>query len=411
MELTEEMEDFTLHWFNNVFNAKGMQVHDFEFTGETGQGRGFMGTLKKVELKISKLDSVATDSALETLHVVLKTLPTDPFRKSYASNDGFASREISMYLDVFAKWEQFLDERKVPSINRFRHPICYYGAEKGQGDKYNFLLILENLTAPSSDFVLWSPGFNEPLPWPATAAVIQQIARFHAIGIAYKMEKKFDSYYVEFPKLSHTLGPMFKTMWEQGFNITEEAIRSVVDDSDIPIGFFERFNELRGDVCMNFVLKWFTDPTLATVFGSTICHHDLHSQNIVLSRNYDQAVLFDYQASCVSNPMKDLSFFLILNCESADIPSDRSRALELYHDEFEKMMTVMRVEYKYSMENIRSDYDRHFAFSLVHIITGAPIWINGTKSSVTSKRRFADVLMYAYNKNILHFPDIPSYLT
>lgn len=103
--------------------------------------------------------------------------------------------------------------------------------------------------------------------------------------------------------------------------------------------------------------------------------------------------------------MKDLSFFLILNCETDDITVKLLRALNVYHDEFNKTMNAININFKYSIENMRQDYDRFFAFSLTHIMTGAPIWISGPKSSAISKKRFAVAIIDAYKKGILRFPE------
>lgn len=103
--------------------------------------------------------------------------------------------------------------------------------------------------------------------------------------------------------------------------------------------------------------------------------------------------------------MKDLTFFLILNCETQDITVNLMRALQLYHDEFEQTMKAINIHFKYPMENITKDYNQYFAFSLTHIMTGAPIWITGPKSNPMSRRRFAVAVLDAFNKGILRFPD------
>lgn len=103
--------------------------------------------------------------------------------------------------------------------------------------------------------------------------------------------------------------------------------------------------------------------------------------------------------------MKDLSFFLLLNCETQDITVNLPRALEYYHNVFVKTMTALQVDFQYSIEEIKSDYDRYFAFSLAHVMTGAPIWIDGPKSNEFSKRRFAMAIIDAYKKGILKFPE------
>lgn len=301
MEIPEKREELTIEWFNRIFNVHGIKVHEFTVIGETGQGKGFMGTLEQVELQISHLNSDASISneSTEKLYIILKTLPKDPFRRSYAANDGFSMREVSIYTEVFKIWDNFLNDRQVPLTSRFRHPLCYYGAEDGEGDTYKYILVLENLTAPQSKFTLWNPGFTEPLPWLAASAVIRQIARFHATGIAYKTENQVESYYKLFPKLRHGVSPAFQMMWDQGFSVAKEVIGSAVEREDIPDGLLEQLNKLQSDVYRDRLLKWFTDPTMITAFGpaATICHHDLHSQNLVLSDDQSQSVLFDYQVS------------------------------------------------------------------------------------------------------------------
>lgn len=296
MDFPKKREDFSVEWFNSAFNAGGITVHDFTFAGNIGKGRGFMGTLEQVELKISKLSSGSNST--ETLYVILKTLPEDTSLKKFAANSGFSSREICVYREVFTKWDLFMDDRQVPSTSRFRHPICYYGAEDGNGDNYNYLLVIENLTTPQTDLTQWNPGFTEPLPWKAASAAIQQIARFHATGIAYKKENHIECYYEQFPKLYHAVDSTFKSMWDNGFNIAKEAIAATVNENDIPDGLYKRLDELKSDVSRNLVTKWFSqDPKMISAFGdtATICHHDLHSQNLVLSKDYSNAVLFDFQ--------------------------------------------------------------------------------------------------------------------
>lgn len=313
MKVPENREAITLDWLNTIFKPYGIRVHEYKFTGNTGVGRGFMGTLEQMELEISRYsdnsgkssvpDSPAeetrTSSSTEKLHIILKTLPDDPFRKSYAANDGFSSREVSMYTDVFPRFEKFLDNRQVPPANRCRFPICYYGAEEGIGDTYKYILVLENLTAPNTGLSLWTGGFTKPLPWLSATAVIRQIARFHATGIAYKIENNVDSYANLFPKLNHVASDAFQMMWDKGFQVAKEVIEATVDVKDIPEGIYEQLDKLKED--KELLLRWFLSPSMFSGDKATIAHHDLHSNNLVLSTDHCRAVLFDYQVLLLAN--------------------------------------------------------------------------------------------------------------
>lgn len=102
--------------------------------------------------------------------------------------------------------------------------------------------------------------------------------------------------------------------------------------------------------------------------------------------------------------MKDLSFFLILNCALEDSTVNLARALQLYHDEFAQTMDAIKTDFKYPLDAITKDYDWYLSFSIAHVLTGAPIWITGEQSTVESRRRFAMVVIDAYKRGVLKFP-------
>lgn len=299
----ENHEDITLSWFNRIFKPHGIKVHSFTFTGEVGQGRGMMGSLEQVVLEISRFsisegDNISNDGDVQTeqLHIVLKTLPKNEFVRAFAANDGFTSREISMYTEVFPTFDKFLDSRDVSQESRYRHPICYYGAEERQGDSYKYILVLENLLAPGSDLHLRGPGFAKPLPWNEASAVIRQIARLHATGVAYKLGNHVNSYHQLFPKLMHVVNPSFDSVWENGFKIGKEVIKTTVDANDIPDGLFDQIEKIQEEESKQQLLKWFTGAENKFMKNlTTVCHHDLHANNLVISSDQSAAILFDYQ--------------------------------------------------------------------------------------------------------------------
>lgn len=102
--------------------------------------------------------------------------------------------------------------------------------------------------------------------------------------------------------------------------------------------------------------------------------------------------------------MKDLSFFLILNCHSEDAITKLPRALEVYHDEFKKTMKAINTDFNYSFESMQKDYDWYLTFSLTHVMTGGPIWITGPHSTTESKRRFAMAVIDAFKRGVLKYP-------
>lgn len=297
-------EDVTLPWLNEVFKPHGITVYSFKFVGETGQGRGWMGSLNQVQLEISRShnnNGNPSGQDTETLHVVFKTLPECPVRKAYTAQDGFSAREISFYTEIFQEWKQFLDDCEVPESQRFRPPICYYGAEEGTGDSYQCLLILENLVAPGSSYQIWQGGFNDPLPWSVVSAMIRQVARLHATGMAFKKAKGLSSYHQMFPKLVHVTSQLFNLYYEKAFEVCNEVIKTSMKEDEIPEGIFERLEVLKQPQNRDLILEWFNNPDRLIGEIATVCHNDLHSNNMVVSKDQASTVLFDYQVKFTKN--------------------------------------------------------------------------------------------------------------
>ncbi len=97
---------------------------------------------------------------------------------------GFCQREFQMYTKIFPSWTKFQDVRETKEKYRFRPPTCYYAAEEGEGPEYKMILLLEDMVA--SGYSTWAPGYHKGLKWAQAKSVIEELALFHAVGMAYK---------------------------------------------------------------------------------------------------------------------------------------------------------------------------------------------------------------------------------
>lgn len=106
-----------------------------------------------------------------------------------------------MYSKMFPAWSKFQDARNTPAKYRFRHPHCYYAAEEGCGQEYKMVLLLEDLS--SSGFSTSPQGFKQGLRWNSAKLVVEEMARFHAVGMAFK----------EAQGMKHYSGPEYEWLY------------------------------------------------------------------------------------------------------------------------------------------------------------------------------------------------------
>jgi len=101
--------------------------------------------------------------------------------------------------------------------------------------------------------------------------------------------------------------------------------------------------------------------------------------------------------------MKDLSLFLILNCETSLISSELPLVLEYYHSTLQKAVGAMGVDLSdYTLEKVTQEYKDYATNSLLHVITGAPIWCFGKGTSEVTVKRFRNAIVLMYKQGLLH---------
>lgn len=107
-------------------------------------------------------------------------------------------------------------------------------------------------------------------------------------------------------------------------------------------------------------------------------------------------------------PMKDLSFFLIQNCEDSLLTTQFSRSLQYYHDVLHEALQSMGVPLEeYTMDWMMEEYRSMAYLSIIHIIAGGAL-LFGENVADDSKRRFYNRIVQMFNDGLLQcvlYPD------
>jgi hypothetical protein len=104
-----------------------------------------------------------------------------------------------------------------------------------------------------------------------------------------------------------------------------------------------------------------------------------------------------------SMPMKDLSFFLIQNCDESILTTDFERTIQYYHDELHEALEAMEVPmHSYTLNSLKEEYKFIAGLSALHIIAGAAQFYKDSAGiRETTLRRFYNVLVQMFNDALL----------
>ncbi|CAG7731178.1 unnamed protein product, partial [Allacma fusca] len=122
------------------------------------------------------------------------------------------------------------------------------------------------------------------------------------------------------------------------------------------------------------------------------------------SVNSVEAKWFDFQNCSEGRPMADLAFLLMLNCDPEYSTMALNKSLELYHQTFMSLMREVKVDIDYSFETMKQEFRLCRLPSILHIISGSPMWSCGPNCNSVSRDRLRRAITQAYEIGELNIP-------
>ncbi len=102
-------------------------------------------------------------------------------------------------------------------------------------------------------------------------------------------------------------------------------------------------------------------------------------------------------------PTKDLSFFLLQNCQDSLVEAEFERTITYYHDQLTEALTAMGVPIEdYTLQVIKDEYKSIAYLSMLHIITMAPTSFTADNGTDDAKRRFYNKFVHMFNNGLLN---------
>lgn len=262
-----DLPDYALDLINDVAKSEGFTDYTTELKPGSNHGDNFLGIMTSVTICGQRNNNDSTVS-LEKLHLLCKLAPSNPIRRQEFRSVDVFRREAIMYNKILPQFKAFQAEKGLSDNDGFNsYPKCYAAIVDEEKDQ--FIVIMEDIRPKG--FAMWPK--RKTVLSEHSYAVVEQLAKFHAISFALKDQRPDD--YAELKKLHDILSVFFYSgHMEAAFEKNlERTIKSLADADHIRV-----MNGVRGNL-----KKFFNDchgDDVCEPFG-VLGHGDCHNNNIL----------------------------------------------------------------------------------------------------------------------------------
>ncbi|ETN66519.1 hypothetical protein AND_001693 [Anopheles darlingi] len=342
----------------------------------------------------------------QSLDIVIKLLPQDPFSRYFVTEAQFDLREIKFYTsilpDLMAFQEQYFPKEQgngmVVSV-----PTCFY-TQYAPGCGGSAQLSLASPDAPESILVLEDmrslgfkgANFTAGLTLGQTEAAIRAIVTIHALSLGLKIKRKVD--------LNEKYPFLFQTT-----RATESYQQLVEQGMPQLTKFLERTpgytNELKALTKIRPKTKQLIETLLQPIEPmGLITHTDFWCNNLLFrseSDRTDSCTILDWQMVTYSRPTNDLALLLISSIPSSTRRQHTDRLLDLYYGALKSYCLKMDVDIEadlgYSRNKMDCEYRQSLLLALLLCIGSVDIAIG----NAAAEQRLLDVLRDFNEEGIL----------
>ncbi|XP_058061382.1 uncharacterized protein LOC131211783 [Anopheles bellator] len=342
--------------------------------------------------------------ARQSLDIVIKLLPQDPFSRYFVTEAQFDLREIKFYTSILPDLMAFQEQHfpKEHGNMVISVPTCFYtqyapGASTGRmslvsPDPPESILVLEDMRSLG----FRGANFTTGLTLGQTEAAIRAIVTIHALSLGLKIKKKVD--------LNEKYPFLFQTT-----RATESYQQLVEQGMPQLTKFLERTpgygNELKALTKIRPKTKQLIETLLQPIEPmGLITHTDFWCNNLLFrseSDRTDSCTILDWQMVTYSRPTNDLALLLISSLPSSTRRQHTARLLDLYYGALKtyclKMDVDIEAELGYSRNKMDCEYRQSLLLALLLCIGSVDIAIG----NAAAEQRLLDVLRDFNDEGIL----------
>ncbi|XP_018321103.1 uncharacterized protein LOC108734168 [Agrilus planipennis] len=328
------MKKYTINDLENVLDPilkKNKKLVSYDAVPFTSAGENFGSLMLGLTLVLKDIKT----NKEEKVDAVAKMIPTNELiREIFNVNVSFR-KEVAMYTDVIQEIKSFLKEtgceRDIPYIAEYYGSRISLNPNAAEVD-FDAVLILENLKTKGYVTLNRFNGFDLD----TTKIILKNLALFHAVPLAYKLQKPRKFKEVLMPHM----GPGMDSLKEReifGKNLFTEQVEHAASLNPRCAELKSKLIEIAESPDLLFFDSNcdFEDP-----FG-TLCHIDLWINNILIKYEEQKPInakFVDFQVMCFASLARDVVFFLFTSVSPSVLREHFDQLLRDYHSEFSEIL-------------------------------------------------------------------------
>jgi thiamine kinase-like enzyme len=293
----------------------GKKIVDCKIKLLTAPGENSGSVMLKVDF------TVKTPTGNEEIHAAAKTVPPNELIQEVFNTAVTFRNEIAFYKKIVPLLQDFQRQHGVKEVIDFVPK--YYGSRlnlKGDEGKVDqdAVLLLENLKVANYDTLDRTRGFDLD----AAKLIITDLARFHAVPLALKLQK---------PDVFEREIKPFLMLWtpkERQRSELNKHVSRLIDD-------IEELKPLKERILNAFDESFAPRETRETF--ATITHNDCWVNNFLLKLENGKPVkniIVDYQLCSYGSPARDIVFFLYSSVQDDVLKEHYDDLIKLYYQIF-----------------------------------------------------------------------------
>jgi hypothetical protein len=293
----------------------GKKIVDYKIKHLTAPGENRGSVMLKVDF------TVKSPTGNEEIHAAAKTVPPSELIQEVFNTPVTFRNEIAFYKKIVPLLQDFQRQHGVKEVIDFVPK--YYGSrlnlkdDEGKVDQ-DAVLLLENLKVANYDTLDRTRGFDLD----AAKLIITDLAQFHAVPLALKLEK---------PDVFEREIKPFLMLWtpkEQQRSEMSKQVGRLIDD-------IEELKPVKERILNAFDCNFTPRETRETF--ATITHNDCWVNNFLLKLENGKpvkSVMVDYQLCSYGSPARDIVFFLFSSVQDDVLRKHYDDLIKLYYQIF-----------------------------------------------------------------------------
>jgi hypothetical protein len=346
--------------------GEGKKIVNYKINRLTAPGENYGSLMLSVDI------TVKTATGNEEIHAVAKMVPPSEFIQEIFNTPVTFRNEIAFYKEILPILQDFQRQHGVKEVIDFVPK--YYGSRRNlKGDEgkvdQDAVLLLENLKVANYTTFDRTQGFDLD----AAKLIITDLAQFHAVPLALKLEKPEIFEKEIMPNLTHC--PSYELRIQRWLKQVSDLIDEIEELKPLKERILKAHEHTSSEIRESF---------------ATISHNDCWVNNYMLRLENGKPVkniMVDYQVYNYGSPATDIVFFLFSSVKDDVLEKHYDDLIKLYYQTFIAVLEELQcVTTPFTFEALKDEINHEGKLQFVHVTFMLyPIFIPKTEVEDISK--------------------------